>query len=163
LEAAYHIVKQSVERLLANQLPAWLMPHITYEKQQARGENCGLFLEQRLGAVVTLSHSYRPQDWAAYLPETGFFWLGTLCVADEFCGQGIGQLALTQAEDFLRRQRSCAVWLDCYYGNGFLPTYYQANGYKWVQRKELIFVDGSLHDSVLMTKNLGPHLFENET
>lgn len=154
LEAAYHIVKQSVERLLANQLPAWLVPYDTYEQQQVKGENCGLFLEQRLGAVVTLSTAYRPQDWAEYLPETDFVWLGTLCVADEFRGQGTGQLALTQAEAFLQRQRKLVIWLDCYYGNGFLPAYYQANGYTWTKRKELVFADGSLHDSVLMTKNL---------
>ena len=151
---AYNIVKQSVERLLINQLPAWLMPYNVYEQRQIQGENYGLFLEEQLGAVVTLSASYHPQDWSEYLPETDFIWLGTLCVADQFRGQGIGRHTLTQAEVFLQEQRSCAVWLDCYYGNGFLPRYYQANGYKWVVRKELIFEDGSLHDSVLMSKNL---------
>jgi hypothetical protein len=90
--AAYNIVKQSVARLLINQLPAWLMPYNIYEQGQAKGENYGLFLEQQLGAVITLSTSHHPQGWTEYLPETDFIWLGTLCVADQFRGQGKGDI-----------------------------------------------------------------------
>jgi GNAT superfamily N-acetyltransferase len=152
--AAYNIVKQAVNRLLIRHLPAWLVPYQTYAQRQANGENYGVFLDQQLGAVVTLSASYHPQDWAEYVPETDVIWLGTLCVADQFRGQGLGRDTLMQAEAFLRAQGRQAVWLDCYYGNGFLPAYYQAFGYTWIARKALIFEDGSLHDSVLMSKNL---------
>jgi hypothetical protein len=154
LAAAYMIVKQSVNRLRIKHLPAWLVPYTLYEQRHLHGENYGMFLGQHLGAVVTLSPSYHPQNWAAYVPETEFVWLGTLCVADQFRGHGLGCYTLRQAEMLLHAQRRRAIWLDCYYGNGFLPTYYHTQGYTWIVRKTLIFEDGSRHDSVLMSKNL---------
>lgn len=153
--AAYTIVQQSVTRLRKRQLPAWLPPYPLYEQRQRNGENYGMFLEQQLGAVVTLSPSYHPQAWTAYVSETDdVVWLGTLCVADQFRGHGIGRETLMHAEAFLQEQRQQAIWLDCYYGNGFLPTYYHTQGYTWIARKEVIFEDGSRHDSVLMSKTL---------
>ncbi len=154
LVVAYNIVIQSVTRLIRKQLPAWLVPYALYENRHVCRENYGLFLNQQLVVVVTLSASYHPPDWTEYLPETDSIWLSSLCVADRYQGQGLGLYTLMQAEAFLRDQRQQAVWLDCYYRNGFLPNYYQAHGYTWVARKEFIFKDGSLHDSVLMFKTL---------
>jgi GNAT superfamily N-acetyltransferase len=154
LATAYMIVTQAVKRLLMKQLPAWLVPYNLYTQRHGNGENYGVFLEQQLGAVVTLSPSYCPQAWAAYVPETEFVWLGTLCVADQFQGRGLGRETLMHAESLLHTQRRGEIWLDCYYGNGFLPAYYHAQGYRWIVRKTLIFEDGSRHDSVLMSKTL---------
>jgi hypothetical protein len=89
LAAAYTIVTQAVNRLRIKHLPTWLVPYTIYQQRHRHGENYGVFLDQHLGAVVTLSPSYRPQAWAEYLPETECIWLGTLCVADLFRGQGI--------------------------------------------------------------------------
>lgn len=153
LEAGYAIVREATEWLLTQNLPAWLVPHDVYRRRHALGENYGLLVDNQLRVVVTLT-TYHPEDWAAYLPTTNFVWLATLAATRQFKGQRLGRVALELAELIVRCAGTPSIYLDCYYSKGLLPGYYMRSGYQWLARKDLIFEDGSIHDSVLMCKTL---------
>ncbi|HJZ49180.1 MAG TPA: GNAT family N-acetyltransferase [Roseiflexaceae bacterium] len=151
LEAAYAIVREVARWLQHSDLPAWLVPLDIYEQRQHQGENYGLLVDDLLCAVVTLT-CYRPTSWAEYLPDTNFIWLATLASKRQFKGHHLGRLLLAQAERFVQQQGIQSIYLDCYYSRGLLPHYYEQLGYNWIVRKDLLFDDGSVHDSVLMSK-----------
>jgi GNAT superfamily N-acetyltransferase len=150
---AYAIVCQASDWLGSKGYQHWLVPVQAYCQRHAAGENYGLWMKDVLVAVVSLGQ-HGPRAWQEYLPSTEFIWLGTLVTAIEFKGRNLGMVTLNQAEALLRQQGVNEIYLDCYYDTGFLPRYYESAGYKWVARKGLIFADGSVHDSVLMCKEL---------
>jgi GNAT superfamily N-acetyltransferase len=150
---AYAIVCQVSDWLESKGHRHWLVPAQVYRQRHAAGENYGLWMRDLLVAVVSLERS-GPRAWQKVLPDTKFAWLGTLVTAIEFKGRNLGMITLNKAEAFLRRQGVKDVYLDCYYDTGFLPRYYESAGYEWVARKALVFADGSVHDSVLMCKEL---------
>lgn len=152
-EAAYMIVREAAMWLRERDLPTWLVPQDIYRQRHLRGENYGLFMGNDLRAVVTLT-TYRPGSWAQYLPETEFIWLATLASLRQCKGQNLGRVLLAQAETFVQQQGIYSIYLDCYYSRGLLPHYYEQAGYHWIARQDLIFEDGSAHDSVLMYKDV---------
>ena len=152
-EAAYTIVREAATWLHERDLPAWLVPPNVYRQRHMCGENYGLLIGAQLCAVVTLTR-YRPESWAEYLPETEFIWLATLASQRKSKGQNLGRALLAHAEAFVRQQGIHSIYLDCYYSRGRLPHYYEQAGYRWIARQDLIFEDGSMHDSVLMCKTL---------
>src|SRR5262245_25724699 len=113
-EVGYAIVREAAEWLLTRGLPAWLVPHDLYQRRHALGENYGLLVDGELRVVVTLT-TYYPEDWAEYLPPTDFVWLATLAATRQFEGQGLGRIALEQAELLVRRAGTPSIYLDCYY------------------------------------------------
>jgi GNAT superfamily N-acetyltransferase len=148
----YAIVQEAARWLCQRGLPNWLVPPEVYQQRHTRGENYGVFFTETLRAVVTLTRQ-QPVSWAEYIPkEEDFIWLGTLAVPRQFRGQNWGQITLAQAEAWSAQQGISWIYLDCYYSGGVLPRYYQQAGYQWLARKEFLFEDGSLHDSVLMKK-----------
>jgi GNAT superfamily N-acetyltransferase len=151
LETAYAIGREVAVWLRERDLPTWLVPLDIYQQRQERGENYGLLLDNLLCAVVTLTR-YRPTSWAEYLPNTSFIWLATLASKRQFKGHDLGRLLLAEAERFVQQQGEQSIYLDCYYSRGLLPHYYAQVGYQWIARKDLVFDDGSVHDSVLMSK-----------
>lgn len=154
LVSGYTIICQATDWLLNKGIQQWLqpLPLQTYEQRQAQGQNYGLFINDTLGVVVSL-FDYKPTYWQQYLPDTEFMWLATLVTAQNFKGNGLGKLALQKAESYLAQQDAADIFLDCYYGDGFLPGYYTALGYEAIIRKQLEFKSVTF-DSVLMHKTL---------
>ena len=48
------------------------------------------------------------------------------------------------------------IYLDCVYGDGFLPRYYESSGFEPLSRKTIEYPTG-LFDMVLMKSLLDPH------
>lgn len=155
LNAAYQIAMDAAAWLEERQLPAWRVPYAIYAHRQHAGENHGLFVEGRLRAVVTLATAI-PDAWAELVIHRRVTWLATLASIREPGGQHDGQALVGYAEQHARARSSDAIYLDCYYGDGRLPRYYERLGYVWLERKQLVFDDGSCHDSVLMRNVLVP-------
>ncbi len=151
---AYTIVCQASDWLESKGYQHWLVPAQEYRQRHAAGENYGLWMDGLLVAVVSLGRR-EPRAWQDVLPSAELIWFGTLCTAIEFKGRNLGMVTLNEAEALLRRQGVDKLYLDCYYDNGFLPGYYESVGYIRIARKGLVFADGSIHDSVLMYKELG--------
>lgn len=151
-DSAYGLVTAADAWLRERHLPAYLVPPEKYAARQKAGENFGLFDQGILRAVVTLGEGM-PDDWAALIVYRPFLWLSTLA-SDRRAQAPYGRDLMRFAEDYARSGGNRAVYLDCYVGNGKLPEYYLHLGYKWIERKLLIFNDGTTHDSVLMCKTL---------
>jgi len=152
-DTAYDIVADATRWLQGRALPAWLIPRDVYYARQIAGDNFGLFVGVELCAVVTLT-TYCPDDWAHYFVPHDYYWLASLASKPAHQGQRYGQRGLQHAEQHAMMQNKVAIYLDCYFSDGKLPRYYQQQGYSWLARKDLIFADGSRHDSVLMRKML---------
>ena len=156
LSAAYEIIWEVTEWLLSKGVRQWLtpIPLDIYHQRQVDGDNYGLFVDDELGAVVSLLDE-RPDYWSVYLPDTPFKWLATLASARKFKGRGLGQQTIVEAEFHLAVQGCAEIYLDCFYGNGILPQFYDSLGYQLVTRRDLDFPAGTF-DSVLMRKRLYP-------
>lgn len=152
--ASYALVKEASEWLRLRHFPHWLIPHESYYRRQVNGENYGLFVDKVLRAVVTLTNDH-PNIWSPSIKHQDFLWLATLASTREVPKAQFGITLLPFAEQYAASQHRSAIYLDCYYGNGKLPLYYEQCGYKLLERKLIIFEDGSKHDSVLMVKELG--------
>lgn len=153
-ENAYAIVSEVTAWLADRGIRQWHapLPRPLYEQRHAQGENYGLFVDGELAAVVSLL-TERPEYWAEALPESNLRWLATLASARKFSGQKLGELAMSEAENFMAQEGVPELYLDCVYGSGKLPQFYASLGYKEVARKDLVFEWGTF-DSVLMTKRL---------
>lgn len=154
LEIGYFIIVEMTEWLLNRGIRQWLQPFPPelYVERQDKGENYGLFVDDELAAVVSLIDT-RPEYWAEHLPKTRFKWLATLASARKFKGHKLGELTMSESEQFLASEGLPAIYLDCIYGRGVLPQFYTSLGYYQVARKDVAFPNGSF-DSVLMCKRL---------
>ena len=152
-DQAYALVKEAFEWLRFMHYPNWLVPYESYSKRQAHGKNYGLFVDNVLRAVVTLTNHY-PTIWRQSIKHQDFLWLATLAGARDVSNVRYGKILVQLAEQYAASQDKSAIYLDCYYGNGKLPLYYAQCGYQLLERKMIVFEDGSQHDSVLMVKEL---------
>jgi GNAT superfamily N-acetyltransferase len=150
---AYALVKKAFEWLTSKRLPHWLVPHQNYYRRQAKGENYGLFSDNVLRAVVTLTDDY-PTIWSQSIRHQDFIWLATLASARDVANVQYGKILVRFAEQYVASQGISAIYLDCYYSNGKLPLYYEQCGYQLLERRMIVFDDESKHDSVLMVKEL---------
>ena len=148
---AYALVKEAFEWLRSKQLPHWLVPYQSYYTRHANGENYGLFIDNVLRAVVTLTDAY-PNLWRSSIKHQDFVWLATLASARRLANVHYGKILVRFAEQYVASQGKSAIYLDCYYSNGKLPLYYEQCGYQLLERRMVVFDDGSRHDSVLMVK-----------
>jgi predicted N-acetyltransferase YhbS len=153
-DSAYSIVCAATNWLLGNGIQQWLKPYPAhlYRKRHENGQNYGLFVADELAVVVSLIAS-KPVEWWEFLPESDVMWLATLASSPRFKGQNLGGLTLEKAESYLHQQGNTQVWLDCFYGQGFLPRYYETHGYQSIARKLLDSPHGP-YDSMLMMKTL---------
>ncbi len=155
LDDAYAIIEEVTRWLLRKRVRQWLepLPYELYRERQQRGDNFGLLIDGKLAAVVSLLDD-RPAYWDDYLPETGFKWLTTLASSRRYKGQGLGQIVIEKAGQYLTHAGIDEIYLDCVYGEGILPQYYDLLGFDQLARKEIEFPHGIL-DSMLMRKLLG--------
>jgi GNAT superfamily N-acetyltransferase len=156
-DAAYSIVCEATHWLLDKGIQQWLKPYPAklYRERHEKGHNYGLFVGDELAVVVSLIGGYasKPAEWREFLPESSVMWLATLASNPRFKGHNLGEVTLREAESYLLQQGHTQVWLDCFYGQGFLPNFYQTHGYQPVARKLLDSPHGP-YDSVLMMKTL---------
>lgn len=128
-DAAYALVIASVMWLHNQRLPSWLMPKDVYYQRHADGDNYGLFDNDTLCAVVTLT-TYHPNDWKQVISHQHFTWLATLASLRTQSRNQYGLRLMQFAEHHTLSEHKSAIYLDCYYGNGRLPQYYQQLGYE---------------------------------
>jgi GNAT superfamily N-acetyltransferase len=131
-EAAYHILIDVTDWLLANGIQQWQkpLPREVYLRRHAAGQNYGFFVDESLAAVVSLIPNYRVAEWDDDLPTSDYVWLGTLATAPRFIGRGLGRGMLHKIEEMLRQRGVTEIWLDCAVGEGTLPRFYQSAGYR---------------------------------
>jgi ribosomal protein S18 acetylase RimI-like enzyme len=153
-DAGYTLMREATQWLQARGLPAWCMPRPLFEHRLAQGCFYGAYVGLDLAGVVSLTDAYHPAPWADLLPQKPFLWLSSLTVARRFAGQGIGSCLLATAEQIAHQRHVAYLVLDCYYGDGKLPAYYQQHGYRWIARRVNVYDDGIEHDDVLMEKQI---------
>lgn len=151
-DAGYSILVEAAHWLQARNLPMWCMPRVLFETRLQQGSFYGAYVGPELAGVMSLTDTYRPEPWVGLLPQDRFLWFSSLNVARRFAGQGVGSLLLDAAEQFARQKGFESLVLDCYYGNGKLPAYYERHGYRWIERRVNTYDDGIEHDDVLMYK-----------
>ena len=151
VDAAVAILDAASRWLLARGIRQWTTayPRELYQKLQDRGENFGLFEDDRLAAIVTLTDA--PPEWNAELADQRVRWISKLAVAPDGHGRGFGRQTMEHALQQLRQERAAHAWLDC--RNGPLVAFYESLGFDRVMSKVVDFPDVSL-DLVLMKKDL---------
>lgn len=125
-------------------------PRELYQWSQDHGENFGLFENDRLVAIVTITSA--PPEWQAELGGQDVRWITKLAVAADCHGRGLGRRLAQETLERLRREDAPSVWLDC--RNGPLVAFYESLGFERVTNKVVNFATGPL-DVVLMTRELG--------
>jgi len=151
-EDAYRIVVDAAAWLQEQRLPWWLISAELYQEHQIAGRNYGIFDAGNLCGVVTISTEI-PVHWGSSITHPSCVWVSTVARI-RTVSKPYGQQLMAFVEQYARHIQRMALYLDCYYGTGKLPQYYQQLGYEWVERKSFSFADGSVHDSVLFRKLL---------
>jgi len=152
-DEAYAIVCEVTQWLLDKGSTQWRRPlaREVYAKRQERGHNFGLWQDGTLAVVVSITDD-RPDYWGDDLPGDRFAWLATRAARVSMKGRGLGAQTVALAEQHVSNSGLVRVCLDCHYGVGFLPSYYQRLDYRVVCRRTLFGNPG--YDSALMTKEL---------
>jgi len=151
VDAAVAILAAASEWLLARGIRQWTTayPRELYQRLQDRGENFGLFADDRLAAIVTLTDA--PPEWNTELAGQRVRWISKLAVAPDCHGRGFGGQMMEHALQQLRQERARHAWLDC--RNGPLVAFYESLGFERVTAKVVEFPDVIL-ELVLMKKDL---------
>jgi hypothetical protein len=127
LDAGYACLLDTCAWLEQKRIRQWLkpLPKETYARRHARGENFGLFENQRLLAIVSLMHAI-PDYWHDLVPNPSGTWLA--CLAVRTPGEGIGARTVQAALDLLTQGKRLPVYLDC--RTGFLERFYCDLGFQ---------------------------------
>jgi predicted N-acetyltransferase YhbS len=151
VDAAVAILNAAAEWLMARGIRQWTTtyPRELYRQGQDRGEHFGLFDNERLIAIVTLTSA--PPEWEVELRGQEVRWMSKLAVAADCHGRGLGRRLAQEAIERLRRENAPRVSLDCRHGP--LVAFYQSLGFERVTNKVVDFATGPL-DLVLMTRPL---------
>ena len=151
VDAAVAILDAAAEWLLARGIRQWTTtyPRELYQRAQERGENFGLFDDDRVVAIVTVTSA--PPEWEAELRGHEVRWITKLAVAADCHGYGFGRQLAQEVLEHLRREGAPRAWLDC--RNGPLVAFYESLGFERMTNKVVEFATGPL-DVVLMKSNL---------
>ena len=151
VDAAVAILAAASGWLLARGIRQWTTayPRELYQQLQDRGENFGLFEEDRLVAIVTLTDA--PPEWNTELEGQRVRWVSKLAVAPDCHGRGFGGQMMEHALQELRQECASHAWLDC--RNGPLVAFYESLGFERVTAKVVEFPDVTL-ELVLMKNDL---------
>lgn len=143
VDAAVAILAAASEWLLARGIRQWLnaYPRDLYQQCQDRGENFGLFENQRLVAIITLTSA--PPEWTTELAGRRVRWISKLAVAPDCHGRGLGRQTVKHALEHVRRAGEREAWLDC--RKGPLVGFYESLGFDRVTDKVIDFDTGPLH------------------
>ena len=147
--SAYSIVYDSALWLKNNEFPCYLVPEESYYERTVAGENFGLYLDSSLCAVVSLTHDF-PVAWETYISHKDILWLASLASLRNDEHKGYGKALVHKVHQYAALKQIAAIYLDCYFGDGRLPLYYEKLGYEALHRMDLIFEDNTRHDSILM-------------
>ena len=98
------------------------LPLSTYLQRQQRGENYGLFVDDRLTAIASIIDI--PVDWQQDIDDIRAKWLSTLAVSPSDHGNGIGREAIVQISIMLAARDCRDLYLDCSprFSFGLLPS-----------------------------------------
>jgi ribosomal protein S18 acetylase RimI-like enzyme len=151
VDTAVAILNAAAEWLMARGVRQWTTtyPRELYQRSQDRGENFGLFEDDRLVAIVTVTGA--PPEWQVELRGQNVRWITKLAVAADCHGRGLGRRLALEAIAQLRRDGAARVWLDC--RNGPLVAFYESLGFERLTNKVVEFATGPL-DLVLMERGL---------
>jgi ribosomal protein S18 acetylase RimI-like enzyme len=151
VDPAVDILNAAAEWLIARGIRQWTTtyPRELYQRAQEQGENFGLFEDDRLVAIVTVTSA--PPEWQAELSGHDVRWITKLAVAADRHGRGLGRRLAKETLEQLRRAGAPGAWLDC--RNGPLVAFYQSLGFERITNKVVHFATGPL-DVVLMKREL---------
>jgi ribosomal protein S18 acetylase RimI-like enzyme len=150
-----HFAYMSVyEWLNAKGVRQWLRPlsQETFADRQRDGQLFGLYVDKRMAAVVALA--FEPNTyWIEAIGDESRWWIKSLAVVRAWRGAEIGKRAMQECEAAVRAMGAGEVFIDCV-DAGFLPNYYEGQGYEMLDHKEITYPSGNTFPMVLMKKGL---------
>jgi len=153
LDLGYSIYISAFEWLNAKGIRQWLvpLPRSVYQARQARGENYGLFVADRLAVIVSVGCG-TPTEWADVVTEPSTWWIRTLATGGDYRGRGLGAQAVQLAVAQLQERGLHEVYLDCVACS--LLAYYAKLGFTQLIAKDITYSSGNTFPAVLMKRDL---------
>ena len=145
-DQAHVIICEAVEWLLSRNIRQWTVPlprHI-YRGWQEKGQNHALICNGALAVILSLVKE-TSRHWLDKTGAQPCWWLSTAATSREFSGQRLGQKAIEEAKIYLAELGVEEIYLDCVYGDGFLPKYYESLGFESLARKTIQYPVGSFN------------------
>jgi len=158
VDTAYEFQLQACAWLKRKGVRQWLSPkpRAVYDARQERGENHGLYMDDRLAATMALSFEVHPY-WREEIGAEPRWWLHTLVVAPGFRGRRVGEEAVSAAVALIRSRGAGDLFLDCG-TDGVLPAYYGRLGFDVLAQKDITYPSGNTYPITLMRKVTDPRL-----
>ncbi len=149
-DQAHGIICEAVEWLLSKNIRQWTVPlprHI-YRTWQEKGQNYALICNGELAVILSLVKE-TSRHWFDKTGSQPCWWLSTVASSPEFRGRELGRKAIEQAKTHLAKLGAEEIYLDCVFGDGFLPKYYESLGFESLARRTIEYPTG-LFDMLLM-------------
>lgn len=156
VEQAYAIICETVDWLRGKGIRQWTepLPREILARRQRHGENFALFRDGRMAVVLSLVRECS-DPWHEETDGKIAWWLCTLATANAFRGNQLGRTTVRKTLSYLRDEAGAGeLFLDCAYGNGFLPEFYGSLGFRLVRRKVIDWPKCGPTDMVLMRRDL---------
>jgi ribosomal protein S18 acetylase RimI-like enzyme len=154
VEDAHRILVDAFDWMASRRIRQWTAapPRDGYMRWQGQRFNYGLFARGRLAVVFSVVPA-RLDAWTSQPSRDGeVLWLMSLATAQAFRGLRLGERAVEAAAE-LSRPRD--LYLECAFGEGFLPNYYAALGFEQLDRAVKHYGENGAFDMVLMRRGAG--------
>ena len=153
--SAAHLAYMSVyEWLNAKGVRQWLraLSQETFAERQRDGQLFGLYVDDRIAAVVTCAFEASTY-WPGTIGGEARWWIKSLAVVRSWRGAGLGKRVMQECEAIVRETGASEAFIDCV-DAGFLPNYYAGLGYEVLGHREITYPSGNTFPMVLMKKEL---------
>lgn len=151
-DKAYSILLDAYDWLRKKGIKQWKepMPERMYKKWHGRGENFGLFVSNKLAAVLSLPVG-APHSWSDFVSDDTSPWLYALATTKDFRNRGLGRLSVKKALMHLKEAGTVALYTTCVVGNEYLPSFYKELFFKEIVRETRDCGDFGALEYVLMS------------
>ena len=138
LDSGYAVLIEAYEWLNARGSDQWphRFPYEKYHGWHELGLNYGFFSNDKLTTVLSLVKE-TDDRWREYLSGACVMWVRAVAGSNRHRYKGFGRLAIRAAVHQIVIEQGSPLFLHCFKGGGFLPTYYGGLGFKALSETEL--------------------------
>lgn len=153
VNSGYSIIEERFDWLISKgikQYPFPFPPKETYLHHQEKGLNFGLFYDEELRGIVTLTPNVTGEGWNPKI-SGDHLWISALYT--KVGCSNIGKTILNGIEEFAGINNFKHLLLDCYLDGGFLQNFYKHNGFGIIEKKLFRYGEREF-EAALMIKDI---------
>lgn len=138
LDSGYAVLVEAYEWLKSRGSAQWPQPfpYEKYRRWHEQGLNYGFFSDGGLSTVLSLVEE-TDDRWRDFFSGACVWWVRAVAGSNRHRRKGCGRLAIRAAVNRIVMAQQIPLYLHCFKGSGFLPSYYGRLGFEMLAETEL--------------------------